>query len=69
MRNFGTDSGWKQSAGLIAFWFDHGDFNYCFHFIVQKEHWIWGFEDDYYDGPIKLFGMGPLFLVCKMWAY
>ena len=63
-KNIGLTLGWKTSAGLICFWFNVFSYNLTFHFIVSKKHWIFGFEDDYYEGPIKLFGLGPICLFC-----
>lgn len=60
--------GWKKCAGLVCFWFVLGGFGYTFHFFVQKEHWVWGRSVDYYNGPIDLFGIGPLFLFCRDFA-
>jgi hypothetical protein len=36
----------------------------CIHFGVEKSHRQWGYKQDWYDGPIHSFGLGPLLLVC-----
>lgn len=50
--------GWKN-AGLICFAWKH----WSLHLFVQREEWVFGREDDYFDGPLWYFGAGPLFLL------
>ena len=43
--------------------------NVSFHIFPRKEgflqkYWQWGYMQDWYDGPLHLFGLGPLLLVC-----
>lgn len=68
---FFTRKSWKgDSAGLVGLmggktkgrlgedlprWYAH--------FFIRREHWVWGYEEDWYDGPLPSFGLGPLFLV------
>jgi len=37
------------------------------YFFVWREHWAWGYEDDWYDGPLPNYGLGPFILACAMW--
>jgi len=34
---------------------------------VERRAWGWGYEEDWYDGPLPSIGLGPLFLFC--WVY
>jgi hypothetical protein len=57
--------GWEH-AGLITIWSDSPDMwdtSWSFHFIPSHTHWVWGFEKDWYDGPLLSWGLGPLFLI------
>lgn len=38
---------------------------WAIHFFPQKpkDGWQWGYEEDWYDGPIPSFSLGPLFLI------
>ncbi len=53
-----------DGAGLLTIWggSDHQSIN--FHFFPEKEHRLWGYEEDYYDGPLFNIGLGPLLMVC-----
>lgn len=46
---------------------------WALHLFVKKSCWVWGFEEDWYDGPLPNYGLGPLFLLAGMdpdgWCY
>lgn len=56
-------------AGLVCVTFGP----WALHFLVGRGHWQWGYEEDWYDGPLPSWGCGPLFLLCGMdtwgWCY
>lgn len=58
------------TAGKICFsltkWNkDHRWFHsWNFHLVIEKEYRLWGYQQDWYDGPLHYFGLGPLFLAC-----
>ena len=66
MKNCGF--GWKAHAGLIWFCFVAFRWEWNVHIFVKRSHWIWGHEEDWYDGPLPQWGLGPLFLVAAMWS-
>ena len=66
-KNIGLTLGWKTSAGLFCFWFNIFSYNLTFHLFISKKHWIFGFEEDWYNGPIYHFGLGPICLFCIMY--
>lgn len=53
---------WEHSAGLVMVkvgpWY--------LHLLVKREHWVWGFVEDWYDGPLPNYGLGPFFLLAGM---
>ena len=53
---------WNK-AGLICFSIGEEGWDYSLHLFVKPEFWIWGHVEDYYDGPLHRFGLGPLFLL------
>ncbi len=34
------------------------------HVLLTREHWQWGYQKEWYDGPLWSFGFGPFFLIC-----
>ena len=39
--------------------------NHCVHFFPKnKNDRMWGYHEDWYDGPKYLFGLGPFALFC-----
>lgn len=50
---------YKKCSGFVTIWFD----KVAFHFF-PKPKWQWGYEKDWYDGPLYSFGLGPLLLIC-----
>lgn len=60
--------GWKKHAGLICFnfykpgWTERTGRELSIHIFVRRSHWVWGYVEDWYDGPLRSFGAGPLFL-------
>lgn len=60
-----------KSAGAISFWWDspkpyRGRHDWCLHLGVYRKYWTWGYESDWYDGPIDHWGLGPLFLLVML---
>jgi len=59
----------RKNAGIISMYRDgnsmeRGFWNtWCIHIGLAREDWTWGYDEDYYDGPLPMFGCGPLFLV------
>lgn len=55
-----------DSCGLISFGFTTSNNNheYVIHFLVSREYWQWGYQKDWYDGPLPSFGLGPFALIC-----
>jgi len=55
----------KNLAGLICFELSWGKDNWRWfggYFLVRRSFWKFGRDFDYYDGPLGMFGLGPLFL-------
>ena len=46
---------------------------WALHVFVKRSCWTWGYEEDWYDGPLPSYGMGPLFLLTAIdpdgWCY
>jgi len=40
--------------------------SWALHLFVGRNHWTWGHEEDWYDGPIDNWGFGPLFLLVRV---
>lgn len=36
---------------------------WALHIFVSRDTWQWGYREDWCDGPIPSFGLGPLFLL------
>ncbi len=56
-------------AGLVCF--TSGP--WALHLLVTPGHWQFWYKEDWYDGPLPSWGMGPLFLLCGLdvdcWCY
>ena len=50
--------GWKHNAGLIVLTKGMTSL----HLAVHPKYWLFGYKQDWYDGPIHNYGFGPLFL-------
>lgn len=61
--NIGLTLGWNEAAGLFCFWFNLFGYGFSIHLFIKKKFWFFGVEEDYFNGPIKLFCLGPLFLI------
>ena len=59
---------WDWKAGCAPIWigFEAGDWSFNVHLLSLKDI-QWGYRDEWYDGPMRSFGLGPLALVC--WCY
>lgn len=57
---------WRH-AGLISISFYACKREWTLHLAVSPKNWQWGYAEDWYDGPLSRFGLGPLFLLC--WFY
>jgi hypothetical protein len=53
--------GWKD-AGLMSIW-NWSDEPWAIHFFPSREFYIWGTNSSWWDGPLKTFGLGPLFVM------
>lgn len=51
-------------AGIRTLLLDSAVNQYALHLGVAREFWQWGYIEEWYDGPIYSFGLGPLFLLC-----
>lgn len=56
---------WTDKAGLFTI----GIGNVALHILPKprpryRGGWLWGYKQDWYDGPLHDFGVGPLLLVC-----
>lgn len=49
-------------AGLIAIHFGYKK-RFTLHLGVKYAHWMLGYQEDWYDGPLYFFGGGPFFLL------
>ena len=64
MSDFYLSFGWKH-AGLISFgWVRGGCKSTDIHLFPSFNYWRWGYEEDWYDGPLPSFGLGSLMLIC-----
>lgn len=60
----------KKVAGLICVacgpWSIHL-------FVKSRFHWVWGKQETWFDGPLLMYGLGPLFLISGVhpdaWCY
>jgi len=59
-----VNAGWARNAGALAVSWR----GFSLHFVVQRDCWVWGYDEDYYDGPLPSFGVGPVFLLCWMYS-
>lgn len=53
-----------NTAGKYFFHLDLLGFCWNFHIFPREEFRMWGLEENWYDGPMYDFGLGPLLLVC-----
>ena len=62
-KNICFSFGWEH-AGLISVWKDSESTSdhWVLHLFPSKQFWVWGRQDNYYDGPIIEYGCGPLFM-------
>ena len=42
--------------------------NIYLHLFVHRSHWLWGYDEMWYDGPHPTWGFGPFFLLTRSWA-
>lgn len=49
-------------AGLVCLGFKRGGYEWCLHFAVKGDCWLWGHEADPY---LESWGLGPLFLLVR----
>ena len=54
-------------AGLFAADFPWGPWQVTVHLGVRRSHWKWGREDSWWNGPLPMWGIGPLVMVCAFW--
>ena len=52
--------GWKD-GGLISLWRWKPTGAWILHILPDDDHRVWGKVDGWFDGPIKTYGLGPLF--------
>ena len=63
--------GWRLNAGLIALHWR----GFSLHLLVKPDFWVWGYREDFHDGPLPEVGAGPLVLFCwtgslrESWAW
>ncbi len=60
--------GWKNNSGLICVSWKtkptkQGFEYWSLHFGVQYRDWIWFRSNDWYNGLIRAWGCGPIFLL------
>ena len=56
----------KNTAGKIDFVITTNKKHYDFHFFIKKDSRQWGYGEEWYDGLLCSFGLGPLMLICWM---
>lgn len=54
----------KDMAGRFSLLFSMFEYDFAIHFLLEKDHRVWGFYYEWYDGPHYGFGLGALILVC-----
>jgi len=55
---------YTKAAGFFSIGFRIFKKEITIHFLMKKEYWkYWWRHNWYYDGPIYLFGLGPLLLI------
>lgn len=57
----------RDAAGKVDFVVTTNKRYYDFHFFICKESRCWGYGEEWYDGPLCSFGLGPFMLIC--WMY
>lgn len=55
----GVFFGWEENSGLICLWYR----GWSLHLAVRGDDWMWGKEEFWYDGPMRSWGLGPVFLL------
>lgn len=60
-------------AGLAIYLDMAGKLTLCWrgfslHIGVRHEYRSWGYREDWWDGPLPSFGLGPFLLVCWMYS-
>ncbi|HEY8096166.1 MAG TPA: hypothetical protein VIE65_08740 [Methylobacter sp.] len=57
--------GWKNNAGLVCLWnADEKQLStFAIHFLVSPRFWLFGRQEEWFDGPLYSFGLGPLILI------
>jgi len=51
--------GLEKNAGLIC----AGWRGFALHLLLPRSEWVWGLQEDWYDGPQFLLGAGPFALL------
>jgi hypothetical protein len=51
-------AGWLTVGRGCARW------EYSVHLLPRRSEWRWGYKCNWFDGPLREFGLGPLLLVC-----
>lgn len=41
---------------------------FSLHVGVRREYWVWGYKEDWYDGPLPAWGFGPLVMFNYMYS-
>lgn len=53
---------YPEAGGMVTLWrYVPKKFAWALHVFPNPEHRIWGMHEGWFDGPIKTFGLGPLF--------
>ena len=51
------------AAGLVTICASVRGWEIAVHLLVRPSFWLLGYEESWWDGPLYLFGLGPLVLV------
>jgi len=54
---------WSGMAGRYCVAFDNVHGWLVIQFFIEKDGWLWGYENIWYDGPHYSFGLGPILLI------
>ncbi|MDP2683549.1 MAG: hypothetical protein Q8P20_00680 [bacterium] len=75
MQKLNISFGLQDNVGLICLWTDgynplHDQPWYALHlFIPHKRDWRCGINEYWLDGPVKEWGLGPLFLLVRYYDF
>jgi hypothetical protein len=51
--------GWKHAGLITIFYRDR----WGVHLFPKWSHWVWGYDEEWYDGLYYSWGLGPIILI------